>query len=95
MKKSLWFIVLLGLILAVLLCTGTAFADDPMKVSLELSKNTFSEPEMTKVSVSVTNVGDYDLPGPVKLYYPNGRQVEELGAPKCHWGRIFCLVVSD
>lgn len=95
MKKSLWFIVLLGLIFAVLLFTGTAFADDPMKVSLELSKNKFSEPEMITVSISVTNIGDYDMPGPVKLYYPSGRQVEEFGAPKCHWGRIFCLVVSD
>ena len=75
---------LLGLVLGlalVLLCVSAALADDPMKVSMELSTNKFSEPKTIKVSITVTNVGDVDMPGPVKLYYPSGKQVEEFGSP--------------
>ena len=74
-----------GLILALallLLCVSFALAaDDPLKVSMELSTNRFTEPKEITVSISVSNVGESDLPGPVTLYYPSGKQVEEFGSP--------------
>ena len=65
----------------VLLCVSAALAEDPIKVSMELSKYKFSGPETITVSITVTNVGDGDMPAPVKLYYPSGKQIEEFGAP--------------
>lgn len=65
----------------VLLCAAAALADDPMKVSMELSTNKFTAPKQIKVSITVTNVGDVDMPGPVTLYYPSGKKVDEFGSP--------------
>ena len=65
----------------VLLCVSAALAEDPIKVSMELSKYKFSKPETITVSITVTNIGDGDLPGPVTLYYPNGEQIKEFGSP--------------
>ena len=79
-RKRLLLALAVGIAL-VLLCVSAALADDPMKVSMELSTNKFSEPKTIKVSITVTNVGDVDMPGPVKLYYPSGKQVDEFGAP--------------
>ena len=65
----------------VLLCVSAALAEDPIKVSMELSKYKFSGPETITVSITVTNIGDGDMPAPVKLYYPSGKQIEEFGSP--------------
>ena len=65
----------------VLVCVSAALADDPMKVSMELSTNKFTEPKTIKVSITVTNIGDGDMPSPVTLYYPNGKKVEAFGSP--------------
>lgn len=79
-RKRLLLALVLGIAL-VLLCASAALADDPMKVSMELSTNKFSAPKSIKVSITVTNVGDVDMPGPVTLYYPSGKKVEEFGSP--------------
>ncbi len=66
----------------VLLCVSAALAaDDPIKVAMELSKTKFSGPETINVSITVTNVGDGDMPSPVTLYYPGGKKVDEFGSP--------------
>ena len=65
----------------VLLCVSAALADDPIKVSMELSKYKFSGPENITVSITVTNIGDGDMPAPVTLYYPDGKKIEEFGSP--------------
>ena len=85
-RKTGYFALALGLILA-LVCSF-AFAEDaaknttkPIKVEMELSNNKFSGPEEITVSITVTNVGDGEMPSPVTLYYPSGKQVEEFGAP--------------
>ena len=71
----------LGLVL-VLLCAASAMAaDDSLKFSMELSTSKFTEPKTITVSITVSNVGESDLPGPVTLYYPSGKQVEEFGSP--------------
>ena len=75
------FLVLALAVALVLLCVSAALAEDPIKVSMELSKYKFSGPEVITVSITVTNIGDGDMPAPVKLYYPSGKQIEEFGAP--------------
>ena len=75
------FLILALAAAMVLLFAAAALAEDPIKVSMELSKYKFSGPEVITVSITVTNIGDGDMPAPVKLYYPSGKQIEEFGAP--------------
>ena len=79
-RKRLLLALVLGIAL-IALCASAMAADDPMKVSMELSTNKFTEPKSIKVSITVTNVGDADMPSPVTLYYPSGKKVEEFGSP--------------
>ena len=81
MKRRL--IVLMLCVAALLVAlSATAMADfDPLKVSMSLSSNTFTEPKTITVSIKVSNTGESEMPGPVTLYYPNGKQVEEFGSP--------------
>lgn len=70
------------LLLTLLTFSGAMAAEgDPLKVSMELSSNTFTEPKTITVSITVSNAGEGDMPGPVTLYYPNEKQVEEFGSP--------------
>ena len=80
-RKCLFLVLTLVL---VLFAAGAALADnvsDPVKISMELSNNKFSGPGPVTVSVTLSNVGDGDLPGPITLYYPSGKKVEEFGSP--------------
>ncbi len=79
-RKRLFLILALAAAL-VLLFASAALAEDPIKVSMELSKYKFSGPEVITVSITVTNVGDGDMPKPVTLYYPDGNKIEEFGSP--------------
>ena len=82
MNRKHWIIALAAALLLALLCGSAALAaDDPLKVSMALETNQFSEPKEITVSISVSNVGESDMPGPVTLYYPSGKQVEEFGSP--------------
>lgn len=81
MNRKHWIWVLAAALLLVLLCGSAALAaEDPLKVSMALETNKFSEPKEITVSISVSNVGESDLAGPVTLYYPNGKLVEEFGS---------------
>jgi len=80
MKKRLIVCLLVMLALVGLQC-GAFAAGDNLKVSMELSTTTFSAPQEIDVSIKISNVGEEDMPGPVTLYYPNGKQVEEFGSP--------------
>ena len=85
-KKCLFLILALVAVLAV---AGFAMADpveDPVKVSMELSTNKFTEPAPVTVSITLANVGEGDLPGPITLYYPDGKKVEEFGSPTLSLG---------
>ena len=83
MKRRL--IVCLVMILALvagLASTAAAEAEvDSLKVSIELSSSKLAEPREIDVSIQVTNTGDTDMPGPVTLYDPSNKQVEEFGSP--------------
>ena len=80
-RKRLWLALALGIAL-ILLVTGSALAaNDSLKFNMELSSSKFTEPKTITVSITVSNAGESDLPGPVTLYYPSGKQVEEFGSP--------------
>ena len=83
-KKRLLTALTVVLMLALLLVSGAYAAEDdgdPVKLQMELSANEFSEPKTITVSITVTNTSDAELPGPVTLYYPDGKQIEEFGEP--------------
>ena len=76
------FLALVLGIALVLVCVSAALAaDSPIKTSVDFSKTKFSGPETIDVSITVTNVGDGDLPAPVTLYYPSGKKIDEFGSP--------------
>ena len=80
-RKRLMVSLIMGLLL-VLAVTVTAYAaTDPIKVTMELSQKEFSEPTTITVSITVSNIGDGEMPSPVTLYYPDDTQVEEFGSP--------------
>ena len=54
---------------------------NPLRVAMQVSQSAFTEPTEITVSIRVSNTGTETLPGPVTLFYPNGKQVEEFGAP--------------
>ena len=91
MNRKYGLIALAAALLLVLLCGAAAVAEsipDPLKVSMALETNKFTEPKEITVSISVTNVGESDLPGPATLYYPSGKQVEEFGSPTLSVGTV-------
>ena len=84
MKRTLWLVSLAAVLLLALCCGGAALAadgDDPLTISMALETNEFAAPKEITVNISVTNAGESDLPGPVTLYYPDNKQVEEFGSP--------------
>ena len=80
-RKHLVWAFALALVLALGITSFALAADDPLKVSMALSTSKFSAPAEVTVSISISNVGESDLPGPATLYYPSGKQVEEFGSP--------------
>ena len=79
MKRLIAGLVLLLALVG--LCTCALADTDPIKVSIELSENKFAAPKEISVSIQVSNTGDSEMPGAVTLLYPNGKQIEEFGAP--------------
>ncbi len=80
-KKQLWLVLVLVPVL-VLLCAGSAFAAaGSLDFKMELSKQEFFEPTTIDISFTVKNTSNSEMPGPVMLYYPDGSQIEEFGAP--------------
>ena len=80
MKQRILFCLSLALLLTVLLC-GTAFAANIPAVDMQLSETRLSGPKEITVTVSVTNTADTDMPGPIALYDPEGRRIEDFGTP--------------
>ena len=80
MKKRILILVAL-VALIVLGLTGVAMADEPVSMKMDLSATRFSGPAEVKVTISVSNTTDEDMPGPLALYYPNGKMISEFGTP--------------
>ena len=64
-----------------MLFAAAAGADSPLTFKGQLDKTVFTGPATVTVAITVSNAGEGDLPGPVTLYYPSGKQVEEFGSP--------------
>ena len=80
-RKRLWLALALVIALILLVAGSALAANETVKVNMELSTSKFTEPKTVTVSITVSNAGESDLPGPVTLYYPSGKQVEEFGSP--------------
>ena len=81
MKKRLLPALVLALVL-VLIAAVSAAADSVLDIKADIpGGNTFTGPQEITVTIEVSNAGDEEMPGPVKLYYPSKKQVEEFGAP--------------
>jgi hypothetical protein len=79
MKQKVFLLILLC---ALLLGFTGVLAEDtyiPIAVSMDLSKTKFTGPDDVTVSIKVSNVGDDRIPGPVYLFYPDGKTVTEFG----------------
>ncbi len=78
MKKRLLFLVLV-----ILYLTPAALAEVvcPVELNIELSQTVLDGPQEVTVNVTVTNVSGEDMPGPLALYTPDGRIIEEFGMP--------------
>lgn len=76
MKRILFFLLLLvGL-------TSLAAAEEiAPEFRMGLSKTVFIGPEEVTVTITVTNPSGQDMPGPLALYDPNGKIIEEFGTP--------------
>ena len=74
-------ILAVALLVLGLAATGYAATEDNLTISMQLSKKEFAEPGPVTVSITITNAGESDMPGPVTLWDPNGKQVEDFGAP--------------
>ena len=81
-RKRLLLVLALGLV-AVLLLTASAMAGSVVDAKGELTGgHTFTAPgEEAKVSINVSNSGDEEMPGPVRLYYPDKTAIEDFGTP--------------
>ncbi len=77
MKKIFALILTLCLMLPLLAQAESA----PIKVEIGLSGTAFSGPEEVTVVIAVTNVSGADMPGPLALYNPDGRLINDFGTP--------------
>ena len=74
---------MLMLLLVVLCMAPVVLAEEncPLEFRMELSRTRFAEPEAVTVTIEVTNVSGVDMPGPLALYWPDGRMIKEFGTP--------------
>lgn len=78
MKKLLLLLFVLS-ILGV--SAALAEEDCPIELRMELSQTRFTSPAEVTVDIVVSNVSGEDMPGPMALYYPNGKMIAEFGMP--------------
>lgn len=81
MTRKHWIAAVAVALIMALVSFTAALADDPVKVTMDLSANQFTGPKTIDIKISVANTGDTEMPGPLTLYYPSGKQVEEFGSP--------------
>lgn len=79
MRKHILVFMALALLLVLGLSSAALAAEDPVTMSMELSATRFSGPAEVTVTIRVTNTMDTDMPGPLALYYPSGKIIEDFG----------------
>lgn len=80
-KKRLIVCLMTVLLTLGLFACAQAAETDNLKLAMELSSYEFAVPGEVTVTIEVTNTGESEMPSPITLYYPDGQQVEEFGAP--------------
>lgn len=82
MKK--WLIALL---MACCMCISFATAEEAVApvLNMNLSQTRFAGPQEVTVTITVTNPSEEPL-GPMALYYPTGKIIEEFGTPTLEAG---------
>ena len=73
--------LVLGLVLALVFAVSATAAGVLEYKGAAQGSGTLTGPGEVTFSITVSNAGDEDMPGPVKLYYPDKTQVEEFGSP--------------
>ncbi len=78
MKKSIY-----ALLMICCLFVSFAMAEEAVApvLNMELSQYRFTGPQEVTVTICVTNPSDQETLGPMALYYPDGRIIEEFGTP--------------
>ncbi len=87
MKKHILVLVTLVALFVLGLTSIAMAADEPITLNMELSATRFSGPAEVNVAIRVTNTTDEDMPGPLALYYPSGKIIEEFGTPTLSAGQ--------
>lgn len=87
MKKRILVLVALVALLVLGLTSAAVAADAPVSMKIGLSSTRFSGPAEVTVNISVSNTTDEDMPGPLALYYPNGKMISDFGTPTLSAGQ--------
>lgn len=80
-------VVLIILVLGITAATAMSLMYDEgapleeLAIYVDLAETELSSPQTVEVTLTVRNLSDEDRPGPLKLYYPDGTQIVDFGAP--------------
>ena len=80
MKKILVLLMLAAMLMLGLAGAAMA-AEEPVTLDMALSATRFSGPAEVQVTLTVTNNLAADMPGPLALYTPDGKIIEDFGTP--------------
>lgn len=80
MKKLLVFLLVL-MLMNCSACTEALTIIEQLDMRVYLSQTEFTDPQEVEVSIIVYNLSDDDRPGPLALYWPDGKMIEECGTP--------------
>ena len=94
MKRKMAVLIAILLCIAVVATMGVLSAADtvPMEklwIYVDLSETELASPKEVEVTITVRNMSDEDRPGPLTLYYPDGTQINEFGAPTLKANEVF------
>ena len=78
MKKML---VLLLAMLCLMPSAPAENVDLPITIHMILSQNMLSGPAEVEIEIEIENTSGREMPGPLALYTPDGRIIEEFGTP--------------
>jgi len=81
MKQRILVCLTVALLMVLGLCGAAMAADFDLRPEVELSEYRFSGPKEITVTITIRNASDKDMPGPMALYDPNGKQIVEFGQP--------------
>ena len=87
MKKRILVLVTLAALIILGLVGAALAEEDPISLTMELSATRFSGPAEVTVNIKVSNTTDADMPGPLALYYPSGKIIEDFGTPTLSAGQ--------